>query len=42
MFDDGVEFWGGAFNQSAAFTCNIVAAKVVQCVKGPAYAAGFL
>lgn len=40
VFDDGVDFIGGAFNQSAAFTCNIVAAKVVQCVIGPAYASG--
>jgi hypothetical protein len=34
VFDDGLEFFGGSFNQSAAFTCNLVAAKVVQCVKG--------
>ena len=40
VFDDGVDLANGAFNQSAAFTCNIVAAKVVQCVKGPAYAEG--
>ena len=37
VFDDGIDLWGGAFNQSAAFTCNIVASKVVQCVKAPAY-----
>src|SRR6185437_10377377 len=38
--DDGVDPMGGTFNQSAAFTCNIVAAKVVQCVKGAAYSGG--
>ena len=38
--DDGVDQAGGSFNQSAAFTCNIVAAKVVQCVKGAAYSSG--
>jgi hypothetical protein len=37
-YDTGVDPDGGAFNQSAAFTCNIVAAKVVQCVKGANYA----
>jgi hypothetical protein len=40
LYDDGDEPNGGSFSQSAAFTCNIVAAKVVQCVKGAAYAAG--
>jgi hypothetical protein len=30
----------GEFNQSSAFTCNIVAAKVVQCVKNAAYTSG--
>jgi hypothetical protein len=39
-YDDGDDPVGGVFNQSAAFTCNLVAAKVVQCVKGPAYASG--
>ncbi|MGH9208522.1 MAG: hypothetical protein ACRD1G_18545, partial [Acidimicrobiales bacterium] len=39
-YDDGVDPYGGAFNQSAAFTCNIIAAKVVQCVKGAAYTSG--
>ena len=39
-FDDGVDPAGGAFNQSGAFTCNLVAAKVVQCVKGAAYSSG--
>ena len=39
-FDDGVDPDAGTFNQSAAFTCNIVAAKVVQCVKGAAYSSG--
>ncbi len=42
VFDDGVDIANGAFNQSAAFTCNIVAAKVFQCVKGPAYSSGVL
>ncbi|HEU5431354.1 MAG TPA: hypothetical protein VFU81_06815, partial [Thermomicrobiales bacterium] len=45
VYDDGVDPFttstaGGGFNQSAAFTCNIVAAKVVQCVKGAAYSSG--
>ena len=40
VFDDGVDFFSGNFNQSAAFTCNLVAAKVVQCVKGPVYSSG--
>jgi hypothetical protein len=40
VFDDGADFEGGGFNRSSAFTCNIVAAKVVQCVKGPAYTSG--
>jgi hypothetical protein len=40
VWDDGVDMANGAFNQSAAFTCNIVAAKVVQCVKGPVYSGG--
>jgi hypothetical protein len=31
----------GDFNQSVAFTCNIVSAKVVQCVKGAAYRQAF-
>lgn len=44
-YDDGVDPFatptaGGGFNQSAAFTCNIVAAKVVQCVLGAAYSSG--
>ena len=30
----------GVINQSEAFTCNLVAATIVQCVKGPAYTAG--
>jgi hypothetical protein len=33
---------GSAFNQSAAFTCNIVSANVVQCVKGAAYTSGLV
>lgn len=40
VFDDGVDIGLGFFTQSSAFTCNIVAAKVVQCVKGAAYTAG--
>jgi hypothetical protein len=40
VLDDGVDFSNGQFVQSSAFTCNIVAAKVVQCVKGPLYSAG--
>jgi hypothetical protein len=40
-YDDGVDF-GANFNQSAAFTCNIVSAKVVQCVKGVSYASGIV
>lgn len=40
VFDEGADMANGAFNQSAAFTCNIVAAKIVQCVKAPAYASG--
>jgi hypothetical protein len=47
-FDDGVDqLTSGGFNQSGAFTCNIVASQVgsghagvVQCVKNAAYAAG--
>ena len=42
VFDDGVDLANGAFNQSAAFTCNIVAATVNQCVKAPAYTSGVL
>jgi hypothetical protein len=43
VFDDGIDMFGGAFNQSAAFTCNVVKATspgVVQCVKGAAYSGG--
>ena len=37
-YDDGVDqISSGTFNQNAAFTCNIVAAKIVQCVKGATY-----
>jgi hypothetical protein len=39
-YDDGIDPYGGVGNQSAAFTCNIVAAKEVQCVKGAAYSGG--
>ena len=39
VWDDGLDVNGG-FTQNAAFTCNIVAAKVMQCVKGAAYASG--
>jgi hypothetical protein len=38
VYDDGADPNNFAsFTQSAAFTCNIVAAKVVQCVKGANY-----
>ena len=40
VFDDGIDLSNGQFLQSSAFTCNIVAAKVVQCVKAPLYTAG--
>jgi hypothetical protein len=40
VYDDGVDPMGGSFTQSSAFTCNIVAAKVIQCVKGAAYSSG--
>jgi hypothetical protein len=40
VYDDGVDLANGAFTQSSAFTCNIVATKVAQCVKGPLYTAG--
>ncbi|HWY31492.1 MAG TPA: hypothetical protein VNX46_12090, partial [Candidatus Acidoferrum sp.] len=40
VFDDGMDPANGTFNQSAAFTCNIVAAKLAQCVKAPLYTAG--
>lgn len=39
-YDDGDDPEGGAFNQNAAFTCNIVSAKIVQCVKGATYTPG--
>ena len=39
-YDDGLDPLAGNWNQSAAFTCNIVAATVVQCVKGPVYSGG--
>ena len=40
-YDDGINPNGTVgFNQSAAFTCHIVAAKVVQCVRGPTYVSG--
>lgn len=35
VYDDGVDPANGSFTQSSAYTCNIVAAKVVQCVKSP-------
>jgi hypothetical protein len=37
---DGVDPGVGTGNQSTAFTCNIVAATVVQCVKAPVYTSG--
>lgn len=39
-FDEGIDPSTGGFIQSSAYTCHIVAAKIVQCVKGPVYAAG--
>ena len=39
-YDDGLDPVAANWNQSAAFTCNIVAATVVQCVKGPVYTGG--
>ena len=38
LFDDGVDFANGNFNQNAAYTCNVVAALIVQCVKAPTLA----
>jgi hypothetical protein len=40
VFDDGTDPANAQFYQSSAFTCNIVAAKVAQCVRGPLYASG--
>jgi hypothetical protein len=40
FYDDGLDVFVGTFSQSGAFTCNIVAAKVVQCVKAPLYTSG--
>lgn len=40
FYYDGFDPIAAVFSQSAAFTCNIVAATVVQCVKGPVYASG--
>jgi hypothetical protein len=42
VYDDGADYANGSFNRNAAFTCNIVAATVVQCVKGAAYSSGVL
>jgi hypothetical protein len=39
-YDDGLDPIAGNWSQSAAFTCNIVAATAVQCVKGPVYTSG--
>ena len=40
-YDDGINPNATVgFNQSAAFTCHFVAAKVVQCVLGPTYTSG--
>lgn len=38
LFDDGADLAGGNFTQGGAFTCNIVAALIVQCVKAPVLA----
>ena len=41
VFDDGFDPASETFSQSSAFTCNIVAAKLIaQCVKGPLYTSG--
>ena len=40
FYFDGADPGVGVANQSAAFTCNLVAATVVQCVKAPAYTSG--
>ena len=34
VFDDGIDYFGGAFHMDRAFTCNIVDTAIVQCVKG--------
>ena len=41
-YDTGVDpgTFAGVISQNEAFTCNIVAATIVQCVKGPTYANG--
>ncbi len=39
-YDDGADPAGGGFAQNLAFTCNLVAAKLVECVKGPTWTAG--
>jgi hypothetical protein len=40
VFDDGLDPANGTFNQSGAFTCNIIAASLVQCIKAPLYTGG--
>ena len=40
VFDDGLDPANGTFNQSGASTCNIVSAKLIQCIKAPLYTAG--
>ena len=37
---DGLDPIAALWSQSAAFTCNVVAVTVVQCVKGPVYSGG--
>ena len=39
-YDDGADPINGGFARNLAFTCNLVAAKVVQCVKGPTWTLG--
>ena len=40
VYDDGLDPIAGNWNQSAAFTANIVAPTVVRIVKGPTYSGG--
>ena len=40
VYDDGGDPISASYRQTSAFTCNIVAAAVVQCVKAPARSSG--
>ena len=40
VYDDGLDPTNGAFDQTSAYTCNIVSTVVLQCVKAPAFTAG--